>query len=50
MPEDPTPDEIRRVCQEIQSGWSDQERRYRAAVRRPRELDERKNASYITRA
>ena len=39
-PEDPTPDEIQRACQQIQSTWSDQERRYRAIVLRPKDLDE----------
>lgn len=41
LPDDPTPDEIRRACQEIQATWSDQERRLRANVRRPTDLDER---------
>jgi hypothetical protein len=38
-PEDPTPDEIQRACQQIQATWSDQERRHRAQVRRPTDLD-----------
>ena len=41
LPDDPTPDEIRRACQEIQATWSDRERRLRANVRRPTDLDER---------
>jgi len=41
LPDDPTPDEIRLACQEIQATWSDQERRLRANVRRPTDLDER---------
>ncbi len=41
-PEDPTPDEIQRACERIQSTWSDQERRYRAIVLRPKDLDESK--------
>ena len=41
LPDDPTPDEIRRACQEIQASWSDRERRLRANVRRPTDLDER---------
>lgn len=40
-PDDPTPDEIREACQRIRTTWSEQERRYRARVRRPAELDER---------
>jgi hypothetical protein len=50
MPEDPTPDEIRQACQEIQASWSEQERRYRAAVCRPRESDRRVTSGYISRA
>ena len=37
--QDPTPDEIRRACLRIQATWSDQERRHRALVLRPTDLD-----------
>jgi hypothetical protein len=30
--DDPTPQEIQRACQRIQARWSDEERRYRAAL------------------
>lgn len=40
-PDDPSPDEIQEACQRIRATWSDQERSYRARVRRPAELDER---------
>lgn len=40
MPDDPTPDEIQRACQQIQATWSDAERRRRARVLRPIDLDE----------
>jgi hypothetical protein len=45
-PDDPAPAEIRRACQQIQAAWSDRERCYRAAVRRPTELDERPDEGF----
>ena len=39
LPDDPTPAEIQRECERIQSTWSEQEHRVRASVRRPTDLD-----------
>jgi len=50
MPEDPTPDEIERACQQIRATWSEQERRYRQWVLRPTELDEARARRVAARA
>ncbi len=49
-PDDPTPSEIRRACEQIQASWSEHERRCRATVLRPADLDERGDNSHYSRA
>ena len=49
LPDDPTPAEIRRECERIQSTWSEQEHRVRAFVRRPADLDMRASSVFCSR-